>query len=321
MPRPTTVQQPAELLAFLFHAWPEEKKKQVRNWLKFQSITVNGKPVTQFNHPLHPGDVVAVRTDRFAVTETTLSSGLRILFEDAHLLVIDKPAGLLSMASESEEQKTAYFQLTAYLRRGRREARDRVWIVHRLDRETSGLMVFAKTSEAKAVLQKGWEKVEKKYESVVEGSLMEHAGVFDSHLDESNILRVRSAEPSDATRHARTHYRVLRRGETRSLVELTLETGRRHQIRVHLADAGCPIVGDSKYGAETDPAKRLALHATQLRFPHPVTGQEMHFQSPLPKELARLVPASGITSPSRGKSAAENPPDSHARRARSDRPR
>jgi 23S rRNA pseudouridine1911/1915/1917 synthase len=295
MPRPITVQQPAELLAFLFAAWPQEKKKQVRNWLKFQSITVNGRPVTQFNHPLQPGDVVAVRQDRFAIPQTVLPSGIRIFFEDAHLIVIDKPAGLLSMASESEEERTAYFQLTDYLRKGRPEARDRVWIVHRLDRETSGLMVFAKTPEAKAALQSGWEQVEKIYEAVVEGRLKEEAGVFESHLDESNILRVRSVPPDADTRHACTRFRVLGRSTWRTLVQLTLETGRRHQIRVHLADAGCPIVGDPKYGAKSDPARRLALHATDLRFTHPATGEAMRFQSPLPRELAKLVRSAGST--------------------------
>ena len=289
MPRPITVQQPAELLALLFATWPDEKKKQIRNWLKFQSITVNGRPVSQFNHPLHPGDVVAVRNDRFAIPKSVLPSGIRIFFEDAHLLVIGKPAGLLSMASESEEEKTAYFQLTAYLRQGRDEARDRVWIVHRLDRETSGLMIFGKTAAVKTTFQAAWEQVEKTYEAVVEGRLKSDAGTFESDLDESDILRVRSAPPDERTRHARTAYRVLARREWRTLVELTLETGRRHQIRVHLADAGCPIVGDPKYGSKSDPAKRLALHATSLRFPHPVTGVEMRFTSPLPKELAKLV--------------------------------
>lgn len=289
MPRPITVQQPAELLALLFATWPDEKKKQIRNWLKFQSITVNGRPVSQFNHPLQPGDVVAVRNERFAIPKSVLPSGIRIFFEDAHLLVIGKPAGLLSMASESEEEKTAYFQLTAYLRQGRDEARDRVWIVHRLDRETSGLMIFGKTAAVKTTFQAAWEQVEKTYEAVVEGRLKSDAGTFESDLDESDILRVRSAPPDERTRHARTAYRVLARREWRTLVELTLETGRRHQIRVHLADAGCPIVGDPKYGAKSDPAKRLALHATSLRFPHPVTGVEMRFTSPLPKELAKLV--------------------------------
>ncbi len=289
MPKPSTVQQPAELLAYLFATWPDEKKKQIRNWLKFQAVTVNGRPVTQFNHPLKPGDVVAIRSDRFAVPKTVLPSGIRIFFEDATVLVIDKPAGLLSIASESEQERTAYFQLTEYLRQGKPGARDRVWIVHRLDRETSGLMVFAKTQQAKETLQTGWEQVEKTYEAVVEGRLKTDAGTFESDLDESDLLRVRSAPPSDLTRHAVTHYRVLARREWRTLVELTLQTGRRHQIRVHLADAGCPIVGDPKYGAKSDPGKRLGLHATKLRFPHPDTGKEMRFESPLPKDLSKLV--------------------------------
>ena len=126
MPKPSTVQQPAELLAYLFATWPDEKKKQIRNWLKFQAVTVNGRPVTQFNHPLKPGDVVAIRSDRFAVPKTVLPSGIRIFFEDATVLVIDKPAGLLSIASESEQERTAYFQLTEYLRQGKPGARDRV---------------------------------------------------------------------------------------------------------------------------------------------------------------------------------------------------
>lgn len=289
MPKPSTVQQPAELLAYLFAIWPEEKKKQIRNWLKFQAVTVNGRPITQFNHPLQPGDVVAIRSDRFAVPKTVLTSGIKVFFEDAHLIVIDKPADLLSIASEAEQEKTAYFQLNEYLRQGRGHARDRVWIVHRLDRETSGLMVFAKTPEAKEALQTGWDQAEKVYEAVVEGRLRDDAGTFESDLDETNPFKVRSAPASALTRHAVTHFKVLKRREWRTLVQLTLETGRRHQIRVHLADAGCPIVGDKKYGAKSDPAERLGLHACSLRFPHPETGKEMHFNSPLPKELAKLV--------------------------------
>ena len=284
-----TVEKPAELLPFLFASWPEEKRKQVRTWLKFQAVTVNGRPVSQFNHPLHPGDVVAIRSDRFAVPKTVLPSGIKVCFEDAAIIVIDKPENLLSIATEAEQEKTAYFQLNEYLRRGNDQARDRVWIVHRLDRETSGLMVFAKTEQAKRVLQTGWDKAVKRYEAVVEGRLPEDAGIFASDLDETNPLRVYSASPGERTRHAVTHYRVLARREWRTLVELTLETGRRHQLRVQLADAGCPIIGDKKYGAKSDPVKRLGLHACALRFPHPETQREMSFESPMPKELLRLV--------------------------------
>ncbi|MEP6698436.1 MAG: RluA family pseudouridine synthase [Verrucomicrobiota bacterium] len=284
-----TVEEPAELLAYLFAQWPDLKKKQLRNWLKFQAVTINGRPVTQFNHPLAVGDTVAIRSDRFAVPKTSLASGMKVYFEDATLLVIDKPENLLSVASVSEQEKTAYFQLTDYVRRGSAHTRDRIWIVHRLDRETSGLMIFAKTVEAKQALQTGWDQVEKKYEAVVEGSLAKAHGTLESHLNETNPFRVYSAPRSVETRHAVTHFRVLARSQKRTLVALTLETGRRHQIRVQLADIGCPIVGDEKYGAKTNPAHRLGLHACGLKFIHPRTQQEMKFESPLPKELARLV--------------------------------
>ncbi len=289
MPKSLTVEAPAELLAYLFAAWPEEKKKQVRTWLKYQAVTVNGRAITQFNHALVPGDVVAIRSGPFAAPRAVLGGGMKIYFEDASVIVVEKPENLLTMATDSEQEKTAYFQLTEYLRGGDERARDRVWIVHRLDRETSGLMVFAKSAKAKEVLSTGWSDVEKRYEAVVEGSLSAEAGVFESDLNEANVLRVFSAPPSELTRHAVTKYRVLARKHGRSLVELTLETGRRHQIRVQLADAGCPVVGDKKYGAKSDPAKRVALHACKLRFNHPETGKEFSFESPLPKELARLV--------------------------------
>lgn len=289
MPKPITVNHPAELLAFLFASWPDVKKTQIRQWLKHQSVTVNDRPITQFNHPLLPGDVVAIRTDRFAAPKTVLASGMKVFFEDATLIVIDKPENLLSIASEAEQEKTAYFLLTDYVRRGNPLSRNRVWIVHRLDRETSGLMIFAKTPAAKEILQSGWEDAEKKYQAVVEGHLPAESGTFESDLDETSPFKVFSVKASPQTRHAVTHYRVLAKTAWRSLVELTLETGRRHQIRVHLSDAGCPIVGDKKYGAKSDPAKRLGLHACALRFPHPLNRKGLHFTSPLPKDLARLV--------------------------------
>jgi len=273
----------------MFSAWPNEKKKQIRTWLKFQAVTVNGRPITQFNHPLAPGDIVAIRSDRFAIPKTTLPSGIKIFFEDASLLVIEKPTNLLSIASEAEPEKTAYFQLTDYLRQSHTRSKERVWIVHRLDRETSGLMVFAKTPDAKEILQRNWDTFEKKYEAVVEGHLPQPAGTFESDLDESNPFKVAIRPASALTRHAITHYRVLSQNRHRSLVELTLETGRRHQLRVQLSAVGCPIVGDEKYGSKSDPAGRLGLHSCFLRFPHPLTQQELVFTCPLPKALAKLT--------------------------------
>lgn len=289
MPAPRTVTEPSPLLPWLFEAWPETKKKQVRTWLKFGSVAVNGKVITQFDYKLKPGDTVAIRAKGLAAPETALPGGIRVRHEDADILVIEKPADLLSIASPSEEEKTAYAYLTNHVRRGNRMGRERVWIVHRLDRETSGLMVFAKNEKAKQALQETWEVAEKKYLAVVEGAPSTDSGTFDSHLDESNPLKVYVSEENPRTRRALTHYRVAKKGGETTLVELTLETGRRHQIRVQLAEVGCPIVGDKKYGAETNPIKRIALHATSLKFIHPMTKEKMSFQSPLPGDLGELV--------------------------------
>ena len=261
----------------------------MRQWLKHGAIQVNGRSTTRFNHPLQIGDVVAIRTKKEIRDETLLPAAIEVLFEDASLIVIEKPAGLLSMANETERHKTAYALLTDYVRRGNPKSPERVWIVHRLDRETSGLMVFAKTDQAKRALQSHWRQADKRYLAVVEGSPAADRGVLTSHLVESSPFKVYSAAPSEQTRDAVTHYRVMKRNAARTLIELTLATGRRNQIRVHLADAKCPIVGDRKYGACTNPVRRLGLHASSLQFIHPSSGELLRFESPLPRELARLM--------------------------------
>ncbi|WP_428305877.1 RluA family pseudouridine synthase [Lacipirellula sp.] len=290
MPAPQVVDQPAELLAFLFASHADVKKAKVRQWLKHGAIQVNGRSTTRFNHPLQAGDVVSIRGKEEVRAEALLPFGMKIVFEDAALIVIDKPAGLLSMANETERERTAYAHLTEYVRHGKPRSPERVWIVHRLDRETSGLMVFARSEEMKQALQGKWNEADKRYLAVVEGKPAAGEGVISSHLDESQPYLVYSVrQPNEQTRPAVTNYRVLKRGEEYALVELTLKTGRRNQIRVHLADERCPVVGDGKYGARTNPVRRLALHAGMLQFPHPVSGELLRFESPLPAELAGLV--------------------------------
>jgi 23S rRNA pseudouridine1911/1915/1917 synthase len=218
-----------------------------------------------------------------------LPPGINVLFEDASLIVIEKPHNLLSVASAAERDKTAYSFLTHYVRYGNPQSSARVWVVHRLDRETSGLMVFAKSEAAKHALQANWPKAEKRYLAVVKGTPPADHGVLESDLDESGSFKVFSAAPSERTRHAVTHYRLIKRSTNRSLIELTLETGRRNQLRVHLADAECPIIGDRKYGGRSNPVGRLALHASFLQFEHPLSGESLKFDSPLPKKLAQLL--------------------------------
>ena len=289
MPASHTVEHPGELLAFLFACRPEVKRTRVRQWLKHGSIHVNGRSVTRATHPLETGDVVSIRAKSEVRREDLLPPGMKVVFEDASLIVIEKPENLLSMASAKKGDRTAYAFLTDYVRRGSAQSSERVWIVHRLDRDTSGLMVFAKTAAAKRALQAHWDETDKRYLAVVEGRQPADHGVLSSHLDESNPFKVRSAPPSERTRHAVTHYRVVKRTATRTLIELTPKTGRRNQLRVHLADAKCPIVGDQKYEARTNPVRRLGLHATSLQFKHPATGNLLRFESPLPKDLAGLL--------------------------------
>ena len=289
MPASHTVERPAELLAFLLACRPEAKRTRLRQLLKHGSVQVNGRSITRSNHPLRTGDVVSISAKGETRARGLLPPGMKVVFEDASLVVVEKPENLLSMASTTEREKTAYAFLTDYARRGNPRSRARVWIVHRLDRETSGLMVFAKTEAAKLALQANWRETDKRYLAVVEGHPPADHGVLKSHLDESNLFKVHSAPPGRGTRHAVTRYRVIKQTATRALVELTPETGRRNQIRVHLADAGCPIVGDRKYGARTNPARRLGLHASSLQFEHPLSGELLRFESPLPRTLARLV--------------------------------
>lgn len=289
MPPPLKVTEPAELLPYLFAALPEVKRTKIRQWLKFGAVLINNVATTRFDAALRSGDVVTIRSEKEARESNLLPQGLKVLHEDADLMVIHKPENLLTIASEAEREETAYAYLTDYVKRGRPTSRERIWIVHRLDRETSGLMVFARTVEAKEALQQGWNDAEKGYLAVVEGSLKKPSGTMHSHLDENSPYKVYPGPPSERTREAITHYRVLKSNADRSLVSLTLETGRRHQIRVQLAALGHPIVGDEKYEAKTDPARRLGLHSHTLKFIHPTTHQPLAFESPLPLELVRLV--------------------------------
>jgi len=212
--------------------------------------------------------------------------GFRVLWSDRWLLVLDKDSGLLSVPGIGDGKADCLASRAARWFRGAR-------IVHRLDRETSGLLVLAKSEEAKLFLQENWGQAVKTYLAVVQGRPEPAEATLRNPLDETQPHRVYAvAKPGPTTREAVTHYRVLRSGFGRSLLEVGIETGRRHQIRVQLAEAGHPIVGDITYGGKpASGTKRLALHATGLRFPHPDGDREVSFESPLPAELAKLVPA------------------------------
>ena len=221
--------------------------------------------------------------------------GLSILYEDRDILVVDKASGLLTVSTEKVRCNTAYYLLNEYVRQGNPKSRSRVFIVHRLDRDTSGVIVFAKTENAKRYLQDNWQGFQKKYYAVVHGTLPEKEGVITSYLAENRVHRVYSvADPAKGSL-AMTGYRVLRESAKYSLLEVDLLTGRKNQIRVHLSDEGCPVAGDKKYGIGGTGIKRLALHAASITIMHPYSEEKMTFTTKAPPYFGSLMRKSQAT--------------------------
>ncbi len=226
-----------------------------------------------------------------------LPPGVNILFEDDDILVVEKPTGLLSVATDTRTTGTLYSKLTEYVRKGSSVSRNRIFIVHRLDRDASGVMVFAKTPAAKNTLQEHWDQVKKKYLVIVHGQFDKKAGVITSYLMENKAQVVYSTTDKTKGKLSRTAYTVLNEERGMSLLEIDLLTGRKNQIRVHLSEHGNPIVGDEKYGRRKDSHKQMALHAYSLQFTHPATGRPMTFAAGIPGHFRRLmkIPVEGKT--------------------------
>jgi 23S rRNA pseudouridine1911/1915/1917 synthase len=265
------------LIERLQSLYPEASRRSLKQWLTGSRVRVNGAVVVRGDVEVNPAD----RIELTSPAPPACPAPLRLVHEDDDILVVDKPSGLLTIATESERERTAYRLLRDWVaRRDTRAAR--LFIVHRLDRETSGLIVFAKSVAAKEHLQAQFavRTAERLYIALAEGVMRQEEGSLVSRLVEDRALRVRVAERGDG-KEAITRYRVLERRRGTTLVELRLVTGRRAQIRAQLAAAGHPIAGDAQYGGRTDPMRRLALHATRLSFVHP-RGDRVSFDSPLP---------------------------------------
>ena len=290
--RTFVVKEGTLLQDFLFTALKDLKKTKIKQILKFGSVHVNGREITWYKHPLKPGDKVEILgKERASAERSKANLGIPILFEDKDLLVVEKPSGLLTMGTERVKEATLYFMLNEYEKSKTREKSGRIYIVHRLDRDASGLIVFAKSDAAKRGLQSHWNLATKKYYAITEGTPEEKEGTIENFLREDDFKRVYAVSRNHPeAQHAVTHYRVLRENGGYALLEVTLETGRKNQIRVHLAGLGCPIMGDEKYGARSDPFRRLALHACFLSFPHPMTGELKTFKSALPVPFKKIFP-------------------------------
>ncbi|MFT5315611.1 MAG: RluA family pseudouridine synthase [Candidatus Krumholzibacteriia bacterium] len=218
---------------------------------------------------------------------------LEILHEDQHLLVICKDSGLLTSSYKTDKSRTAERLLTGYLRKGSSRSWIRAYTVHRLDRDTSGLLIFAKNEAIQQKLQENWNAVEKHYTAVVHGSIEKKNGKFASYLAEKDGPRVYSTADAAKGRWAETVYQVVKATARFSLLDITLLTGRKNQIRVHFADAGHPVAGDAKYGKKDDRVPQMALHARTLSFPHPHHDRLMEFEAPVPAAILKLVNSPG----------------------------
>lgn len=279
--------EPVRLLDALFAAMPQRKRLTVKDFLKHGQVMVDGTVVTQFDRPVTAASDIRVNISR--QWQTFSNPRLKIVYEDDDILVVNKGYGLLSVSTDRVHNGTAYSLLRDYLKR--KDPRNKLFIVHRLDRSTSGLMLFAKSAEAKEAMQHNWNNMVlgRRYVAVVEGKVEQEEGVVKSYLAETSQFEVYSTQNPDEGQLAITRFKRLQCNNGYSLMELSLDTGRKNQIRVHMKDLGHPIVGDRKYGAKASPIHRLGLHARTLHFAHPVTKKEILFETPIPSRFLSLL--------------------------------
>jgi 23S rRNA pseudouridine1911/1915/1917 synthase len=281
------VKEPAKLLEFLLSKDTGKSRNKVKSYLAHRKISVNGTITTQFDFELKPGQEVIIT--KGIVHGVVQYHGLKIVHEDQYIIVIDKQAGLLSIATDREKDKTAYSILSRHVKL--ENTKNRIFVVHRLDRETSGIMMFAKNQETQELLQKGWQNIisERNYVAVVEGKVEKKEGTIESFLKESKAMTMFSENDPEEGIRAVTHYKVLKQNNDYSLLEIRLDTGRKNQIRIHMKEFEHSIIGDKKYGGGKSPIKRMGLHAQKLTFKHPVYKTDLSFISPVPKSFLELV--------------------------------
>lgn len=281
------VKEEITLLSFLFSSMPGLSKSQVKSMLKYKHVAIKGSAVTQFDTPLSPGDTVQVNFGRSFYKFN--NPQVKVLFEDKWLVVIEKASGLLSVANDTAREKNAFHIISDYVRHDNPDAE--LYVCHRLDQYTSGILVFAKDESLMTELRSNWDFYvkERRYICVTENIPARSEDTIESLLTQNEHLRVHSTNDESVGRLAITHYRVLQSRGRYALVDVEIFTGKKNQIRVHMSEMGCPIAGDIKYGAETNPARRLMLHNYRLSFIHPVSGELMRFTLSTPSVFRKLT--------------------------------
>ncbi|NDV46565.1 RluA family pseudouridine synthase [Paludibacter sp. 221] len=281
------VGEPKELMDFLLEKMGGMKRNSIKSLLAHRQILVNGQITTKYNHELKKGDVVAVSSERG--TTELFHPKVKIIFEDPYLIVVEKREGILTVKTDNGNELTVFSILKNHVQKSSKT--NRIYTVHRLDRETSGVLVFAKNLQVKQALQDYWHTDVKKriYTAVVEGKMDKKEDTIVSWLTENaKSLKIHSSSVDNGGQQAVTHYKVIKSNDDYSLLQIELETGRKNQIRVHMQSIEHPIVGDKKYGAKTNPIGRVALHARILEFYHPVTRKVVKFETPVPRNFLHL---------------------------------
>lgn len=280
------VTKECELLEFLLETFKSQSRNSVKSLLSSHRVSVDGAPVSQFNFKLYPEDTIIISNSPI---KKKTRSRLPIIYEDDDLIVINKPSGLLSIASDNEKSSTAYRMLSDYVQQ--KDKHNRVFVVHRLDEDTSGVFMIAKNVQIQQALQEHWNDIVKKrgYYAIVEGTMEKKSDTIKSYLKKNSQNLMYSSKKAGDGQLAITHYKVIKENKKYSLLDVNIDTGRKNQIRVHLGERGHYIIGDDKYGKPANPIKRLGLHAYELDFIHPFTGKLVKFTAPMPKEFSLLM--------------------------------
>lgn len=281
------VTEPVELMTFLLAKMGGISRNSVKSLLAHRQVMVNNKVTTQFNLPLQPKDIVSVNSGRGNIE--LKHPKLKIIFEDEYLIVVEKKEGLLTVTTGNNDETTAFSILKNYVKKS--SPQNRIYVVHRLDLETSGVILFAKTQEVQMILRENWHRIVTRriYMALVEGKVENEQDTIVTWLTENEkSLKIHSSSFDNGGKQAITHYKCVKSNDNYSLLEIELETGRKNQIRVHMQGIGHPIVGDRKYGSGINPINRLGLHARLLSFYHPISTEVVSFETSVPRSFLSI---------------------------------
>ena len=279
-----TINKSLTLIEFLIEQYPDSPRTRIKKLLQSGDIRINNKSVTLHSYQLRPGDIVEI-VSQSGIKVKTGGLPFPVLYEDQYVIVVDKPAG--TATSSIDGSINIYYIVSEFLKKLSKD-NIRAYVVHRLDKEVSGVLLFAKSQAAMDTIKERWKETDKHYYALVESIPVKSEDTIKSWLIEDSHQKVLSVSENSVAKLAVTHYKIIKTINNYALLDVKTETGRKNQIRVHLSDIGCPIAGDRKYGASTDFMRRIRLHAYHLSFPHPVNGKMITVESPMPQGFLSL---------------------------------